>query len=182
MGATNRGTGSDIGQSITADAQGNVYTSGDYQGIISYGSTTLTSLALIRSVCYFKNNGSTGASLFAKSLDGTGPNGYGYAIHCSSAGKIYLSGGFEGSLVVGSNTLTSQGLADIYLIEVDASGNVVWADRKGSIGSDIAYTVYTDAAGNIFTGGIFLALFFTDHQRLFLLQAPPGLLPNGRVL
>lgn len=149
------GTGSDIGQSITADAQGNVYTSGDYQGIISYGSTTLTSLALIRSVCYFKNNGSTGASLFAKSLDGTGPNGYGYAIHCSSAGKIYLSGGFEGSLVVGSNTLTSQGLADIYLIEVDASGNVVWADRKGSIGSDIAYTVYTDAAGNIFTGGIF---------------------------
>jgi hypothetical protein len=149
------GTGTDMGRAITTDAAGNVYTAGTYQGQITYGSTTLTSLALNSSICYFKNSGLTGTSLFAKSLDGTGPDAYANAMHCAAPGKIYLTGGFQGSLIAGTNTLTSAGSNDIYLLEMDASGTIAWADRKGNLSSDMAQALYSDAAGNIYTGGSF---------------------------
>ncbi len=153
------GTGADMGQAVTSDPLGNVYMAGSFQGQMSYGFTTLTSYALNNSICYFKNSSLSGSPFFVKSLDGNGPDANAYAMHCSSQGKIYLTGSFQGSLATGASTLTSAGSSDAFLLEMDGTGSINWADRKGSVSSDAARALFTDANGNIYTGGYFSGTF-----------------------
>lgn len=158
---------------MVADMNGNVYTAGWFNGTISYGSSTLVCNGSTNLFC-LKNNGATGNPSFEISFPGIGQ----CSVECNAITYnqkkgIYFTGSFEGNIAIGSNTLSSLGSRDIFLMEMDTLGNINWADRKGGIGFDGGYALATDLAGNIYTGGFFSDVFPYGNAMLGM----PGL--NG---
>jgi hypothetical protein len=71
-------------------------------------------------------------------------------------GHILLSGFSEEGIDLGGGPLTSTGLFDVFLAELDGNGNHQWSESFPSAGWGAAsYGVGTDAAGNIYLSGIF---------------------------
>lgn len=92
---------------------------------------------------------------WAKQTVGTA-NNTGTDITTDALGNIYITGYFEGNLVLGTTTLTSiSGSQDFYIAKFDPRGNVLWAKSAGGTGSDIGSKIATDQTGNIFIIGYF---------------------------
>jgi gliding motility-associated-like protein len=74
--------------------------------------------------------------------------------------NIYFTGNFTSTMDfdpgVGLSNLTSNGLDDIFILKLDASGNFVWIKQIGSIDSDRPFGMEVDKNGNVFTTGEFL--------------------------
>ncbi len=66
----------------------------------------------------------------------------------------YFSGLTQFALGVSLNS-TSTGIPDAYITKSNSSGNLIWAKKAGGAGVDKAYSVKTDAVGNIYIVGIF---------------------------
>lgn len=82
--------------------------------------------------------------------------------HCLKvdiSGNIYLTGFFQSTIDFdpgpGTFTLTADGLEDIFVSKVDASGNFLWAKKMGGKGNDCGLSLSIDGSGNIFTSGYF---------------------------
>ena len=75
-------------------------------------------------------------------------------------GNIVTCGSFSSSNVdfdpgIGTLNLSSSGDYDIFVSKVSATGQLVWAFKVGGGLRDEAYSVVTDAAGNVFVTGYF---------------------------
>lgn len=82
-------------------------------------------------------------------------------------GNIYSIGAFKNSFTIGTNTLSSLGLYDAFLLKNDVNGNVLWVKRIGGAnGDDEAYGVSTDAFGNIYLTGYFTGSITIDNTSL----------------
>jgi hypothetical protein len=83
----------------------------------------------------------------------------GNSITVDASGNVFTTGSFNGSVDfdpgTGNYTLTSAGLEDIFVHKMDASGNFIWAVQMGSYMSDQGNSIEIDAAGNIYTTGMF---------------------------
>jgi hypothetical protein len=81
------------------------------------------------------------------------------SIAVDGSGNIYTTGCFMDTIDlnpgVGVNNLTSAGGYDIFISKLDASGNFVWAKSMGGPDNDGAYSITTDASGNVYTTGGF---------------------------
>jgi len=64
-------------------------------------------------------------------------------------------GGFEGTVPVGRETLTSAGLTDAFIVKLDNEGEVIWAERIGGTGSESGTGVAVGAGGQICLYGWF---------------------------
>ena len=64
-----------------------------------------------------------------------------------SKGNIYVAGHFTGTITIGTITLISKGLFDIFFVRYDAQGNVVWARSIGGGGWDNEVSLATDSKG-----------------------------------
>ncbi len=95
---------------------------------------------------------------WAKQFGGTSTD-YAYSIAADSAGNVYTTGFFQGTVDFdpGANTynLVSAGLSDIFISKVDASGNFVWAKRIGGIASDYGFALTLDKYSNVYVTGYF---------------------------
>jgi hypothetical protein len=147
------GTDNDYGRGIAVDASGSSYTTGNFLGSMTVGSTTLTS-AGSNDIFIIKLD-SSGSPGWATSFGGAGIE-IGYAIAVDASGSSYTTGYFRGSMTVGSTTLTSAGSNDIFIIKLDSSGSPVWATSFGGTDDDIGYAIAVDASGSSYTTGRFL--------------------------
>lgn len=79
-----------------------------------------------------------------------------YDIAADAAGNLLLTGVFSNTLPLGTQTLVSSPHEDVFVVKLDPAGNVLWARSFGSDAErDVASTITTDAAGNVFVGGWF---------------------------
>ncbi|MBK5284485.1 MAG: hypothetical protein JJE25_03715, partial [Bacteroidia bacterium] len=97
--------------------------------------------------------------LWAKSAGGTSDD-YARSVTADASGNIIATGYFSSpSITFGSTTLTNAdntgNTADIFIVKYDAAGNVLWAKSAGGTSNEYAYSVTTDALGNIIAAGIF---------------------------
>ena len=69
--------------------------------------------------------------------------------------NLYITGGFDGTQVFGSTTLTSVGGFDIYVVKYDQNGNFIWAKRAGSTRDDRGNDIAFDGAQNLYVTGEF---------------------------
>ncbi len=153
-------SGSDRANSITADMNGNVYVTGNFEGSPDFdpgvGTTYLSGSG--NEAVYVLKMDSNGSFDWAKAMGGSGLD-LGTSITTDSDGNTYTTGSFEQAVDfdpgVGTMNLTSNGAWDIYVQKLDPNGNHLWTISSGSIESEAGNGITTDATGNIFVGGYF---------------------------
>lgn len=149
----------DIAFSIAVDASGNVYTTGVFENTADFdpgaGVFNLTSNGYD---AFISKLSIDGHFVWAKQLGGTS-NEFGRAIAISSNGGVYATGHFEGTADFDPGpadfSLTSAGGNDIFTIQLDASGALVWATHQGGIDHDYAFALSLDSSDNVYTSGFF---------------------------
>ncbi|MEJ8801250.1 SBBP repeat-containing protein [Pontibacter sp. H249] len=139
------------GQAIVRDAMGNLYVTGNFSNIITFGSIRLLSNG--ENDVFIVKYDATGNVLWAKSAGGQHSD-TGYSLAVDGAGNVYVTGEYQGTATFGTTTLTSSGGYDVFIAKYDASGNVLWAKSAGGQHSDTGYSLAVDGAGNVYvTGG-----------------------------
>ncbi len=99
--------------------------------------------------------GMPGQALWVQHGGDTG-NDEARAIARDTDANLIVAGGFRGTVQLGSFTLTSAGLGDVFVAKLLAdTGDVVWAKRFGSTGDDTAVAVAVDDASNVYLTGTF---------------------------
>ncbi len=142
------------GRSISSDASGNVYVTGEFgTSTLTVGTSTLTSSGIL-DILVIKYD-VAGNVLWAKGAGGS-QNDYGNGISVDGTGNVFVTGYFiSNSITCGTNTLTNSGANDLFLIQYDASGNVQWAKRAGGSGNDVSNSVSAESGGNAYITGSF---------------------------
>ena len=96
---------------------------------------------------------------WAKSIGTTPGNDVGKSIAIDAAGNVYTTGYFTGITDfdpgAGSTNLTSAGGTDIFILKLDAGGNLLWAKGIGSPGDDQGISLTLDASANVYVTGSF---------------------------
>ncbi|MCK4654640.1 MAG: SBBP repeat-containing protein [Candidatus Cloacimonetes bacterium] len=143
---------SDQGFGITTDNAGNIYVTGEFRDIATFGSYSLISSGYTD--IFVAKMDSIGNWLWATKAGGSYSD-YGYAITIDNAGNSYVTGVFEDTATFGSYSLTSSGWGDIFVAKMDATGNWLWATKAGGIDDDVGLGITIDDAGNIYMTGYF---------------------------
>ncbi len=148
------GVDPDQGYDIATDGSGNYILTGQFEGIASFGDSTLSSSLGSLDIFIAKIN-SDGNFLWAVKAGGTNSD-EGYGITTDGFGNCIVTGRFEGTATFGDSTLSSsQGSRDIFISKINSDGNFLWAVRAGGVGSDEGYGIATDASGNCIVTGRF---------------------------
>jgi len=136
------GNSNDYGFSICSDASGNVYTAGHFDGTVDFdpgpGVFNLVSTTAVD--IFITKLNSAGNLVWAKSFEGiTGGNDVDFSITTDVSGNIYTTGYFNGTVDFdpGASTFTLTSVADdIFISNLDASGNFIWSNNMGCSDSD----------------------------------------------
>jgi uncharacterized delta-60 repeat protein/gliding motility-associated-like protein len=83
----------------------------------------------------------------------------GRSIVVDASGNVLTTGFFSGTVDFDPGpatfNLTSAGATDIFVTQIDASGNFVWARRIGGTADDIGLSIAVDPSGNVYIAGAF---------------------------
>lgn len=155
------GSGNEVAYDVASDNLGNIIYTGYYTSPTvdadPSGSTTTLSNAGGLDLFMIKFS-STGSFTWGITIGSTGSDN-GYSINTNSLNQIYLTGFFSGSPDfapgAGVASMTSSGLADIFIAKYDAAANYLWTKSAGGTGDDIPRSTVIDINENIVTTGWF---------------------------
>lgn len=154
------GTLSDRAYSIATDNSGNVLITGFFAGQASFGSVTLTSNNSSQDIFVAKLD-AAGNFLWAKSFGGSDID-LAFSIQTDVNGNCILTGQFRDTIQFGANTFISRvnsstglGTFDIFILKLDASGNVLWSKQGAADYDDRGITLACDVYNNIYVSGQF---------------------------
>lgn len=148
--------------SVATDPYGNVYSTGYAAGIIDYdpGPGVYNLGTPADGGTFIRKLDANGNFLWAHLIDADA----GHGITADAAG-VYITGIFNGTVDfnpgAGTNTLTSAGGSDIYVLSLSSSGNYIGAYRAGGTGSDRGIAIAT-RGGNLYIIGTFAGSFDAD--------------------
>jgi hypothetical protein len=154
VGAANDDTGKDI----AIDASGGIYITGDYQGTADFdsGSGIANLTAAGMNDIFLTKYDASGNYLWAKSIGGTNDDNC-YSIGIDGGENIYLTGVFDGTAdfdpSAATATITTIGMADIFIAKYDNNGNYIWAKNMGSTNNEYSNCITVDAAGIFYITG-----------------------------
>lgn len=160
LGSTSGGTSANMGNDITLDAGGAIYCTGTFIGSADFdpgtGYSPITSMN-DQDIFVWKLDPS-GNFLWAKTMGGSSKEG-GLSIFADVTGDVCVGGFFTGTCDFdpgpGTNTLTSAGDEDLFVLKMDAQGNVLWIHGTGGTGSDVVTAVKADNSGGLYCTGHF---------------------------
>ncbi len=155
------GANTDMGQSIAVDYMGNVLVTGNFNGApvdFDPGPATVNLSTNGGADIFIASYGDTGQLNWAKSI-GSGSTDDGLGIATDIMGNVFVTGYFQDSADFdpgpGTQTLTATGDKDIYILNLDGSGNFVWAKQVGGTGADAGNDINIDISGGIYVTGYF---------------------------
>ena len=152
-------TGHSVAYDIAVDTAGNSYTTGYFSGTTDFDPSSTHAgdpdILIARGnrdvfvAMYDTNNSLVWATRMGGDLDDTGSK-----ITIDGSGNVYVSGSFSGPSDFGSTTLVStDGGRDGFVVKLNSTGTVQWANRWGAAGDDFSGGVGVDATGNVYTQG-----------------------------
>jgi hypothetical protein len=161
----------DRSNAITTDGSGNVYVTGQFNGIqVTFGTITLTNNFPGDNDVFIVKYDSTGNVLWANSFGGNNDD-RGKAVATDAAGNVYLTGHFESdTMILGSTQLFTQGLGDLFVIKYDANGSILWAKSAGGNSQDFPYDIAVDQGSNCYIAGRFSSSSLTLGANTFIQQ------------
>jgi hypothetical protein len=148
--------GHSSGQSIALDGGGNVIVGGIYDGQVDFnpGSGTTTLPTTGRAFLSKLNSG--GGLVWARALESDNTS-FVYGLAVDAAGSIYATGTLNGTVDFdagsGTQTRTTTGESDLYVLKLDAAGNFNWVETFGGTGSEVGFGVAVDPAGIVHLAG-----------------------------
>ena len=149
------------GTAVTLDADGNIYTTGTFQGTVDFdpgpGVAQLVSNGFTDS--YILKMDAAGHFLWVKSF-GSVLNTETSAVTTDPAGNICMTGSYNATTDFdpgeGTFELTPFGELNIFILKLDASGNFLWVKSiNGYAVNERGNAIATDTDGNIYTTGQF---------------------------
>jgi len=150
---------------ITIDNLGNVYTTGIFSGVITFGSITLDAGDFVG--IFVVKQDVSGNVLWATQFTETQSSSFlmPHSIITDTQGNIYVAGDFSSDGVAfGDIILASVGTTyDAFVVKQDPLGNVLWAKSFGGTGGVFFNSVISDNSDNIYlTGGFSQTVDFGD--------------------
>lgn len=144
--------GDQVGSSVAVDSLGNVLLTGYLgDGQADFGGGALIG-AGFKDVFLAKFDPS-GNHLWSKRFSDVNENNV-IRVAVDGADNVLLTGYFEGATDFGGGPLISAGLADVFLVKFDPSGNHLWSKRFGDESDQGAYGIAVDSGGNVLLTGI----------------------------
>ncbi|MBC7864895.1 MAG: SBBP repeat-containing protein [Bacteroidia bacterium] len=156
------------GEGIFADASGNVYTIGSFEGVTNFNPFGLNfSLGTNGSNDVFiTKTTSSGNFIWAKRIGGPSAD-YGVGIAADPFGNLVITGEFRSTVDfdpgAGTYNLTPSGNVNMFTCKLDSAGSFLWARQIGGP-SDTpwARAIATDSSGNSYTSGYFYDIIDFD--------------------
>jgi hypothetical protein len=159
------GSRDDAGLSITLDLEGNVYTTGYFRSTVDFDPGTgvfelnTFSTASFSTDIFVQKLDADGNFLWAMQAGGEESDG-GNGIATDEDGNVFITGYFRQTAHFDTSSsnafsLISNGESDIFILKLNGSGNMLWANQMGGSGFDGGQSVVTDKVGNIYTTGSF---------------------------
>lgn len=155
------GAGTDYIREINTDSNDNVIIVGyfgntvDFDPGVGVHSFTAPGFSVKAYITKFDENGDF---VWAKVIEGTG-NSLAYAVEVDSNDDIVLAGNYlmTADLDPGISALnyTSNGGADLFLMKLNSSGDLIWAHSIGGIGHEACSTLAIDNDNSIIFAGEF---------------------------
>ena len=138
---------------LAVDGAGNVIVTGQFTGTLDLDSGPLTSAGA--SDIFVAQFDPLGAGTWGK-VFGDNAAQLGLGVATNTAGDVFITGEFQGSIDVGADKLTSFDGYDMFLLKLDSMGAAQWGKRFGLSGDQIGASVAVDSAGDVLlTGQLF---------------------------
>lgn len=135
---------------LAQDAAGNTFGAAYFAGSINTPSGVVVAAGANDLLLYKVSP--AGAVLWVKTLGSTADD-IAMDVASDGSGGIWVAGHFGATLTAGAYTLTNGGGKDVFLLHLDASGNVLSASRFGTSGDDAATSLAIDSAGTLHVVG-----------------------------
>ena len=154
------GSLNDFGLSISTDIDGNVYTTGYFEGTVDFdpGIPTQNLSSYGASDIFIQKLDLSGNLLWVNQLGGSSQDNS-QSITTDSYGNAYIFGHFNGTAdfdpSINNLSLTSSGSNDLFIEKIDSSGNLIWVKQIGGPLNDIGTAVCLDNSGNIYATGAY---------------------------
>jgi hypothetical protein len=142
---------------VDVDANGDVIAAGNFQGTANFGGGSVTS-AGNNDVFVVKLKGSDGSYVWSKTFGGTAEDlpAVGTGVAFDPQNNVIVAGQFSGSIKPGTQTLTSNGMSDIFLAKYNGStGAHVWSKNVGGTDFELINGMAVDGSGNVTVTGVF---------------------------
>jgi autotransporter-associated beta strand protein len=145
------GTGSQLGRSISAAADGSAILAGTYTLSATFGTITLPSAGNQSFVAKIDSNGNFLWATRTRSTDMV----WHTAVSMLTDGSAVVTGWFSGTATFDNIAITSAGLSDVFVARISSDGRWTWARRAGGVGSDIGYGITALPDGSAVVVGSF---------------------------
>jgi hypothetical protein len=150
------GTGNESGNAMTLDSAGNVYTTGNFSGTVTFdASNTITSKG--NNDVFVTKHNTSGTIVWAIQIGGLSDDLVrGIAVDKS---YVYITGNYNQTCdfdpsSTATYNYTSRGIGDIFVAKYELStGNIVWAKSMGGVSSDLGFGIAVDKDGYVYTTG-----------------------------
>ena len=178
------GTGTDSGNAVAVDNQGNVFVTGNYSNSMSFPGSGATLSGFGGNDIFLAKYDAFGILLWAVRAGGTGQDA-GSGVAVDDNGNSYVTGQITGTATFQSTAggpsrvATSAGGLDAFIAKYDSSGHCQWATTDGGTGSDYGSGIAVTADGNYvyITGGFTVS----DVAQAFVRELIGGALMGGAV-
>lgn len=137
------GPADDHGRTPVIDAAGNLFVTGEYDGLVTFGTNTFAGGSESPFLAKYDRSGRL---LWAKPGGGGG-------LAADAQTNIYARGTFSGTLVIGGTTLISRGGEDMYVCKYNDEGDVLWLRQAGGLADDDTEGLAVDSVGNCYLTG-----------------------------
>jgi len=154
------GTSGDRGEALVVDASGNVYVTGVFIDTVDFdpGSGVSNLVSKGGRDVFIQKFDPTGILVWARSVGGTNVD-ESEAINVDDQNNVYVTGQFLDTVDFdpGPNELllSSQGSRDFFVLKLDESGNLSWANSVGGPGIDESAAIFINAWDEVYVTGAF---------------------------
>jgi len=151
----------DYGWSVATDASGNVLVTGSFQGTVDFdpGPATQNITAVAFLDFFVIKLDPLGNLIWIKTIGGS-QSEVGVSMVTNSNNDILVVGEFAGTVDFDpnagiSNLTSNSSFSDMFILHLDANGNLIWAKSVGGTGADEARSIAIDNNNSFFILGNF---------------------------